>query len=143
MSRLILISHVKEGVVLAKKHNVDDEIVNIIEQHHGTTIIHAFYHRSLESGMHTDIEHFRYPGPKPTTKIAAMIMLADSCEAACRSIDDPTSARIKDMVEKIINNKFIDGQFSVCPITLKDLELIKNSIVSTILGIYHARIEYK
>jgi putative nucleotidyltransferase with HDIG domain len=91
MSRLILISHVKEGVVLAKKYNVDNEIINIIEQHHGTTIMHTFYHRSLESGLHTDVERFRYPGPKPATKIAAIIMLADSCEAACRSIDDPTS----------------------------------------------------
>ncbi|MDR1474582.1 MAG: HDIG domain-containing protein [Endomicrobium sp.] len=143
MSRLILISHVKEGVVLAKKYNVDNEIINIIEQHHGTTIMHAFYHRSLESGLHTEIENFRYPGPKPATKIAAIIMLADSCEAACRSIDEPTSARIKDMVEKIINNKFIDGQFCACPITLKDLELMKDSIISTIMSIYHARIEYK
>lgn len=143
MSRLILISHVKEGVVLAKKHNVDNEIINIIKQHHGTTVMHAFYHRALESGLHMDMEHFRYPGPKPSTKIGAVIMLADSCEAACRSIEEPTTARIKDMVEKIINNKFIDGQFSVCPITLKDLELMRDSIISTITGIYHARIEYK
>jgi putative nucleotidyltransferase with HDIG domain len=143
MSRLILISHVKEGVVLAKKHNVDNEIINIIKQHHGTTGMHAFYHRALESGLHMDMEHFRYPGPKPSTKIGAVIMLADSCEAACRSIEEPTTARIKDMVEKIINNKFIDGQFSVCPITLKDLELMRDSIISTITGIYHARIEYK
>ncbi|MDR2427738.1 MAG: HDIG domain-containing protein [Endomicrobium sp.] len=143
MSRLILISHVKEGVVLAKKHNVDNEIINIIKQHHGTTVMHAFYHRALESGLHMDMEHFRYPGPKPSTKIGAVIMLADSCEAACRSIEETTTARIKDMVEKIINNKFIDGQFSVCPITLKDLELMRDSIISTITGIYHARIEYK
>jgi putative nucleotidyltransferase with HDIG domain len=143
MSRLILISHVKEGVVLAKKHNVDNEIINIIKQHHGTTVMHAFYHRALESGLHMDIEHFRYPGPKPSTKIGTVIMLADSCEAACRSIEEPTAARIKAMVEKIINNKFIDGQFSVCPITLKDLELMRDSIISTITGIYHARIEYK
>ncbi|MDR2645143.1 MAG: HDIG domain-containing protein [Endomicrobium sp.] len=143
MSRLILISHVKEGVVLAKKHNVDNEIINIIKQHHGTTAMHVFYHRALESGLHMDMEHFRYPGPRPSTKIAAIIMLADSCEAACRSIEEPTTARIKGMVEKIINNKFIDDQFSVCPITLKDLELMRNSIISTITGIYHARIEYK
>ncbi|MDR1663059.1 MAG: HDIG domain-containing protein [Endomicrobium sp.] len=143
MSRLILISHVKEGVVFAKEYNVDNEIINIIKQHHGTTAMHAFYHRALESGLCIDMEHFRYPGPKPSTKIAAVIMLADSCEAACRSIEEHTTVRIKDMVEKIINNKFVDGQFSVCPITLKDLELMRDSIVSTIMGIYHARIEYK
>ncbi|MDR2436895.1 MAG: HDIG domain-containing protein [Endomicrobium sp.] len=143
MSKIILISHVKEGVILAKKYSIDDEIVNIIEQHHGTTVMHAFYHRALEKGVQVDMEQFRYPGPKPNTKIAAVIMLADSCEAACRSIEEPSAVRIKDMVEKIINNKFIDGQFSVCPITLKDLELIRDSIISTITGIYHARIEYK
>jgi putative nucleotidyltransferase with HDIG domain len=143
MSRLILISHVKEGVVLAKKHNVDNEIINIIKQHHGTTAMYAFYHRALESGLGMDIEHFRYPGPRPSTKIAAVIMLADSCEAACRSIEEPTTARIKGMVEKIINNKFIDGQFSMCSITLKDLELMRDSIISSITGIYHARIKYK
>jgi putative nucleotidyltransferase with HDIG domain len=143
MSRLILISHVKEGIVLAKKHNIDSEIINIIKQHHGTNVMHVFYHKALESGLYMNMEHFRYPGPKPSTKIAAVIMLADSCEAACRSIDEPTTAGIKGMVEKIINNKFIDGQFSVCPITLKDLELMRDSITSTITGIYHARIEYK
>jgi putative nucleotidyltransferase with HDIG domain len=143
MSKIILISHVKEGVILAKKHNIDNEIINIIEQHHGTTVMHAFYHRALEKGLQVDMEHFRYPGPRPNTKIAAIIMLADSCEAACRSIAEPTASRIKDMVEKIINNKFIDGQFSVCPITLKDLELMRDSIIATITGIYHARIEYK
>ncbi|MDR1122775.1 MAG: HDIG domain-containing protein [Endomicrobium sp.] len=143
MSRLILISHVKEGIVLAKKHNIDSEIVNIIKQHHGTSVMHAFYHKALESELYMNMECFRYPGPKPSTKIAAIIMLADSCEAACRSIEEPTMAGIKGMVEKIINNKFIDGQFSVCPVTLKDLELMRDSITSTIIGIYHARIEYK
>ncbi|MDR3253503.1 MAG: HDIG domain-containing protein [Endomicrobium sp.] len=143
LSSLILLSHVKDGVVLAKKYNVDDEIINIIEQHHGTTPMHSFYHRALEVSPDADIEIFRYPGPKPTTKIAAIVMMADACEAACRSIDEPNAARIKDIVEKIINNKFIDGQFSDCPVTLKDLETIRDSIISTIIGIYHARIEYK
>jgi putative nucleotidyltransferase with HDIG domain len=143
MSGLILVSHVKDGAAFARKYNIDNEIINIIEQHHGTTPMHAFYHRALEANPDANIENFRYPGPKPTTKIAAIVMMADSCEAACRSIDEPTAARIKDMVEKIINNKFIDGQFSQCPITLKDLAMIKDSIISTTLGIYHARIEYK
>jgi putative nucleotidyltransferase with HDIG domain len=143
MSNLILVSHVKDGVTLAKKYNVDDEIINIIGQHHGTTLIHTFYHRALEESPDIDIENFRYPGPKPTTKIAAILMMSDSSEAACRSIEELTAARIKDTVEKIINNKFIDGQFSDCPITLKDLEAIRDSIISTIIGIYHIRIEYK
>lgn len=143
MSKLILISHVKDGVFLARKYNIDNEIISIIQQHHGTTSMYSFYHRALEEDANVNIENFRYQGPKPQTKVAAIVMMADSCEAACRSIEEPTATRIKDMVEKIINNKFIDGQFSECPITLKDLESIKNSIISTVTGIYHARIEYK
>ncbi|MCA6084826.1 HD family phosphohydrolase [Candidatus Endomicrobiellum agilis] len=143
MSNLILVSHVKDGVTLAKQYNVDSEIINIIGQHHGTTSIHTFYHRALEESPNIDIENFRYPGPKPATKVAAIVMIADSSEAACRCIEEPTATRIKDTVEKIINNKFIDGQFSDCPITLKDLEAIRSSIISTIIGIYHIRIEYK
>ncbi|MDR0618015.1 MAG: HDIG domain-containing protein [Endomicrobium sp.] len=143
MSRLILVSHVKDGVSLAKRYNIDNEIINIIQQHHGTTSMYSFYHRALEEDANVNIEDFRYQGPKPQTKVAAIVMMADSCEAACRSIEEPTVVRIQDMVEKIINNKFIDGQFSECPITLKDLKSIRDSIISTIVGIYHARIEYK
>ncbi|MDR3256955.1 MAG: HDIG domain-containing protein [Endomicrobium sp.] len=143
MSKLILVSHVKDGIALAKECNLDNEIISIIEQHHGTTTMHAFYHKALQAGYDIDMENFRYPGTKPTTKIAAIIMLADSSEAACRSIEEPTAVRIKDTVEKVINNKFIDGQFSDCPLTLKDLEAIRDSIISTLVGIYHARIEYK
>ncbi|GMO67585.1 MAG: hypothetical protein Nk1A_5880 [Endomicrobiia bacterium] len=143
MSSLILISHVKDGITLSRKYNIDNEIVNIIEQHHGTTSIHAFYHRALEESPETDIENFRYPGSKPTTIVSAIVMIADSCEAACRSIEDPTALRIKDVVERIINNKFIDGQFSDCPINLRDLKVIRDSVISTLIGIYHARIEYK
>jgi putative nucleotidyltransferase with HDIG domain len=143
MSRLILVSHVKDGTSLARKSNIDREIINIIEQHHGTTSMYSFYHRALEEDTNVNIEDFRYQGPKPQSKVAAIVMMADSCEAACRSIEEPTAVRIKDMVEKIINNKFIDGQFSECSITLKDLELIRRSVISTIIGIYHARIEYK
>jgi len=143
ISSLILVSHVKDGVALSKKYNIDNEIVNIIEQHHGTTLIHAFYHRALEENPEAKVENFRYPGPKPTTKVSAIVMIADSSEAACRSIEEPTAVRIRDIVERIINNKFVDEQFSDCPITLKDLKAIRDSVISTLIGIYHARIEYK
>ncbi len=143
MSSLILISHVKDGVSLAKQYNLDNEIINNIEQHHGTAKIHFFYHKALEMNRDTSEENFRYAGPKPKTKVAAIIMIADSAEAACRTIDEPTSVRIQETVEKIINNKFTDGQFSDCPITLKDLQLIRDSITASLIGIYHARIEYK
>lgn len=143
MSSLILVSHVKDGVALAKKHNLDQSIIDNIEQHHGTTMIHFFYHKALESNKETNIDDFRYPGPKPQTKVAAILMIADSSEAACRALDDPTAVRIKETVEKIINNKFTDGQFSECPITLRDLRMIGDSVISSLIGINHARIEYK
>ncbi|MDR2425905.1 MAG: HDIG domain-containing protein [Endomicrobium sp.] len=143
MSSLILVSHIKDGVALAKKYNLDKSIIDSIEQHHGTTTIHFFYHKALELKKDTRMENFRYPGPKPRTKVAAIIMIADSSEAACRALDDPTAVRIKETVEKIINNKFTDAQFSECPITLKDLQAIGDSIISSLIGIHHARIEYK
>ncbi|MCL2390135.1 MAG: HDIG domain-containing protein [Endomicrobia bacterium] len=143
MSGLVLMSHVKDGVSLAKKYNLDKEIINNIEQHHGTTMMNYFYHKALEKNSETDGTAFRYQGPKPQTKVAAIIMIADSAEAACRALEEPTAVRVKETVEKIINNKFTDGQFSDCPITLKDLEDIRNSVTSTLVGIYHARIEYK
>lgn len=143
MSSLILVSHVKDGVALAKKHNLDKDIIDNIEQHHGTTMIHYFYLKALETNHEANIDDFRYPGPKPKTKVAAIIMIADSAEAACRAIEEPTGVRIRETVEKIINNKFTDGQFSDCPITLKDLQNIRDSVTTTLTGIYHARIEYK
>ena len=143
MSSLVVMSHVKEGVALARKNGVDKVITDCIEQHHGTSLIHYFYHRALESNAETDEASFRYPGPRPRTKEAAILMLADSVEAASRSIEEPTPARFQDMVEKIINNKFTDGQFSECPITLHDLNRLSESLVNTLSGIYHARVEYR
>jgi len=143
MSSLIVMSHVKEGSALARQYGVDKVIIDCIEQHHGTSLIHYFYHRALEKNSETDEASFRYPGPRPRTREAAILMLADSIEAASRSIEEPTPARFQDMVEKIVNNKFTDGQFGECPITLHDLNRLSESMVNTLSGIYHARIEYK
>lgn len=143
MSSLVVISHVKEGAALAKKHGVDKVIVDCIEQHHGTSLIHYFYHRALEQSKEITSESFRYPGPKPQSKVTAILMIADAVEAASRSVEEPTPGRLKDTVEKVINNKFIDGQFSECPITLHDLSSIAESMAATLGGIYHARIEYQ
>lgn len=143
MSSLILISHVKEGAALAKKFKIDRVIIDCIEQHHGNSLIHYFYHRALEQNAEIEADNFRYPGPKPQTKESALLMIADAVEAACRSIDDPSPGRLKDTVEKVINNKFTDGQFSECPITLHDLSNIAENMVATLSGIHHARIEYQ
>ena len=149
MSSLILISHVKDGVELAKSHKLGREIIDIIQQHHGSSLISFFYQKAKDrmvSKGHksTEIkeEDFRYPGPKPQTKEAGLVMLADMVEAASRSLVDPTPARIQGMVQKIINKAFSDGQLDECELTLKDLHEIAKSFNKTLSGIFHHRIEY-
>jgi putative nucleotidyltransferase with HDIG domain len=149
MSSLILISHVKDGVELAKKHKLGKEIIDIIEQHHGTSLISFFYEKAKEQaekkeGKSIQIkeENFRYPGPKPQTKEAGLVMLADAVEAASKTLINPTSARIQGMVQKIINKMFSDGQLDECELTLKDLHNIAKSFNKTLSGIFHHRIEY-
>jgi putative nucleotidyltransferase with HDIG domain len=149
MSSLILISHVKDAVELAREHKLGREIIDIIQQHHGTSLISYFYHKAQErqlskSGRVTEIkeEDFRYPGPKPQTKEAGLVMLADMVEAASRSLVDPTPARIQGMVQKIINKVFSDGQLDACELALKDLHEIAKSFNKTLSGIFHHRIEY-
>ena len=149
MSALILISHIKDGVEMARKHHLGKEIVDIIKQHHGTSLISFFYEKAKEQaarkgGKSTQVkeEDFRYPGPKPQTKEAGLVMLADVVEAASKTLVDPTSARIQGMVQKIINKVFSDGQLDECELTLKDLHEIAKSFNKTLSGIFHHRIEY-
>jgi len=143
MSGLVVISHVKEGVTLAKENNLDKPIIDLIEQHHGTSLMHSFYQKALQNVGEAKEDSFRYPGPKPKTKESAILMLADSCEAAVRSIENPSPGRIKDMVEKVINNKFTDGQLDEAPLSLSDLHKIAESMVNILTGIHHPRIEYE
>jgi putative nucleotidyltransferase with HDIG domain len=145
MSALIITSHVKDGVELAKKHKLNNTIMDFIAQHHGTGLIYYFYQRALEKAADENAleeEGFRYPGPKPQTKEAAIVLLADSVEAASRVLEDPTPARIKSLVQKIINNKFIDSQLDECELTLKDMHKIAESFVRILTGIFHSRVEY-
>ncbi|MGE5839291.1 MAG: HD family phosphohydrolase, partial [Deltaproteobacteria bacterium] len=149
MSSLVLIAHVKDAVELAREHKLGREIIDIIQQHHGTSLISYFYHKAQErqlskSGRVTEIkeEDFRYPGPKPQTKEAGLVMLGDMVEAASRSLVDPTPARIQGMVQKIINKVFSDGQLDACELTLKDLHEIAKGFNKTLSGIFHHRIEY-
>lgn len=144
MSSLIVVSHIKEGVAMARQHNLDQTIIDFISMHHGTSRIHYFYQRALEHAGEekVDEENYRYPGPRPQTKETAIVMLADACEAASRTLENPTPGRIGDLVAKIVNNKFIDRQFDQCSITLADLHRIAESLTHSLSGIYHARIEY-
>jgi hypothetical protein len=149
MSSLILLSHVKDGVELSTKYKLGKEITDIIRQHHGTNLISYFYEKAKEQAQKKDgkaiqvkEEDFRYPGPKPQTKEAGLIMLADVVEAASRTLVDSTASRIQGMVQKIINKVFSEGQLDECELTLKDLNEIAKSFNKTLSGIFHHRIEY-
>lgn len=146
MSSLILVSHVKDGVEIANEHKLGNKIIDIIKQHHGTRLINFFYQKAKEqqnAEMHeVDECDFRYLGPKPQTKEAGIVMLADAVEAASRALDDPTPARIKGLVQKIVNEIFIDGQLDECELTLKDLNAVAKSFTIALNAIYHHRIEY-
>lgn len=146
MSALILTSHVKDGVELAREHKLGPELIDIIQQHHGTSLIKFFYDRAksqTDADMpQPDKRDYRYLGPKPQTREAALIMLADAIEAASRTLQDPTPARIQGMVQKLVNNIFIDGQLDECDLTLKDLHLIARSFNRVLAGSFHHRVDY-
>lgn len=145
MSSLIIINHVKEGLEKAKRAKLNKALIDFIEQHHGTGLIYYFYQRALESVEDLDKlgeQGFRYPGPKPQTKETAIVHLADSVEAASRTLKNPTPANLEELVRRIINNKFIDGQLDECELTLKDLNIIASTFTKVLTGVYHTRIDY-
>ncbi|MBU3109371.1 HD family phosphohydrolase [Clostridium gasigenes] len=145
LSTLIIISHVKDGIELAKEYKVPKVIQDIIEQHHGTTLVKYFYYtmkNSAEKPEDIKEEDFRYPGPTPCSKEAGILMLADSVEAAVRSINEPTKGKIEEMVNNIIKDKLHSDQLVNCDLTLRDLEKIRKCFLKVLNGIYHKRIEY-
>lgn len=144
LSSLIITNHVKDGLELAKKHKLPGEVIAFINEHHGNTLVAYFYHKALngENGENIDEESFRYKGKKPQTKETAIVMLADSVEAAVRSLSAPNRDKIQKMIEKILKDKLEDGQLEECDLTLRELESIKQAFINVILGIFHERIEY-
>lgn len=144
MSSLILNAHVKDGVELAKKQKLGKKILDIIQQHHGTGLISFFYQKAkgnpgIESVNEKD---YRYLGPRPQTKEAGIVMLADAVEAASKTLSEPTPSRVKGLVKRIINTIFTDGQLDDCELTLKDLRYIEESFDRILTGIFHQRVEY-
>jgi len=144
LSTLILTSHVKDGVEMAREHKLPQGIIDIIEQHHGSGLVSFFYHKALESDRPETVteEEYRYEGPKPQTREAAIVMLADTVEAAVRSLNNRTPGRVEGLVRKIIKDKLNDGQLEESDLTFKDLNLIANSFVRILSGIFHSRVEY-
>ncbi len=146
MSTLVIVNHVKEGVERAKKLKLPKLIRDIIEQHHGNSLVKYFYEKAKTEYdpemQKIGEESYRYAGPKPKTKEAALILLADSVEAASRSLKSPTKTNIKRMVTEIINNYIQDGQLDDCDFSLKELRMTASSFLDTLYTIYHHRTEY-
>lgn len=144
LSHLIITSHVRDGVEMQEQHKLPKPIRDICEQHHGTTVLWYFYNKAVEvdKNSNVNVDDFRYPGPKPQTREAAIIMLCDSIEAAVRSMSRPTPNRIEAVIRKIIKDRLHDGQLDECDLTLKDLDKIADALMKALNGIYHARIEY-
>ncbi len=145
MSRLVIVSHVKDGVELGRKYHLPRRIIDLIEQHHGTTLVEYFYHRAnqgLDEEDQFDEGEFRYPGPKPQSKEAAVLMLADAVEGACRTLREPGPARIEHLVREITKKKFDDGQFDECDLTIQQLRTIQDSLIKSINAMYHGRVKY-
>ncbi|MEN9975453.1 MAG: hypothetical protein RLZZ282_1459 [Verrucomicrobiota bacterium] len=159
MSALIIIAHVKDGVDLAVKHNLNPRIIDVIQEHHADSLVLFFYRRAqdqkkLELGKvdrrlenpedlpTIDEKNFRYPGPRPRTRESGIIALADCVESASRSLKRPTSARIRSLVDDLIRARIHDGQFDDCPLTLQEFTLIKESFSATLRSMLHSRIDY-
>ena len=152
MSTLVIIAHVKDGAEIARKHRLPRPIIDLIEQHHGTTLVEYFYRRAeqqlLDSAENTDQDavldegDFRYPGPKPQSPEAAVMMLADTVESASRALRDPAPARIEGLVKEVAKKKMDDGQFDECQITIEQLNTIEESLIKSLNAMYHARVKY-
>lgn len=144
MSSLILIAHIKDGVEIARKNKLGQVIIDTIRQSHGTSLISYFYEKAkqLKGEDAVNIDNFRYPGPKPQTREAGLVMLADMVEAASRTLANPTPSKIQGLVQNLINKAFSDGQLDDCELTLKDLHKIAKSFYNILSGMYHHRIGY-
>jgi putative nucleotidyltransferase with HDIG domain len=145
MSSRIIARHVKDGVELAREYGLCEPVVDIIEQHHGTDLIRFFYEKALQSDKHDNgvrEEDFRYPGPKPQSREAAVVMVADCIESASRSLTNLTPARLRAVADKIISTRFADGQFDNCDLTLRDLHVIAESVLRLLTSAHHKRVEY-
>ncbi|HOM98663.1 MAG TPA: HDIG domain-containing protein [Acidobacteriota bacterium] len=146
MSSLILASHVKDGLAIAKELKLGPAVSDLIPQHHGTRVMTYFYQKAREAaaerGEALREDDFRYPGPKPQTKEAAILMLADQVEAAARTLQAPTPGQIRGLIDRVVQATIQDGQLSECDITMRELKLVARAFERVLTGIHHHRIEY-
>lgn len=141
-SAKIIISHTIDGAELLAQYKMPQEIIDLALQHHGTSLLKFFFHKAKESGGEVNESAFRYPGPRPKTREAAIISIADSVEAAVRSMKEPTPEKIQKLVDAIVSDKLADHQFDDCELSIKELKIVQRVICETLNGIFHSRIEY-
>lgn len=141
-SAKVIIDHVLNGIEIAKKHNLPDRVIDFIRTHHGTSLVYYFYMKEKAANENVDIKDFTYPGPTPFSKETAILMMCDSVEAASKSLKEPTSTKINDFVENIINKQMESGQFLNADITFKEIQSLKKVLKFKLANIYHLRIEY-
>jgi hypothetical protein len=159
MSALIIIAHVKDGVDLAVKHKLNPRIIDVIQEHHGDSLVAYFHHKAREQkklelekvdrGLENpedlpsiDEKNFRYPGPRPSTRESGIIALADAVESASRTLRKPTAARVRGLVDDLVRQRIHDGQLDECPLTLKELAIVKESFANTLRSMLHSRVDY-
>ncbi len=149
MSALVIIGHVKDGVELARQHNIPEPLIDFIEQHHGTTLVEYFFHAATKQAESKPDHRFevqestyRYPGPKPQSREAAVLMVADAVEGASRTLVEPTPKRLETLVHEIAMKRLLDGQFDECSLTLGELAIVEDSLTMSLIGIHHGRIKY-
>jgi membrane-associated HD superfamily phosphohydrolase len=152
MSTLIITSHVRDGVALGGTHGLPRAILDIMREHHGTSLVEFFYRAAVdrmseqagggEPAAAVDEQPFRYAGPKPQTREAAIVLLADTVEAASRSLTEPTSPRLSKLVHDLAMKKLLDGQFDESELTLRDLRTMSDVFVKVLMSMFHARVKY-
>jgi putative nucleotidyltransferase with HDIG domain len=144
MSSLVIAAHTKNGVEIAEENRLPGEIVDVIREHHGTTLISFFYQEALKLDDHDILNEsdFRYPGPKPHSKVSAIVMLADAVESASRSLEEVNSTSIRSLVERVVRNRLDDGQLDECDLTLKEISIVAESLIRGLTSILHARPTY-
>lgn len=142
MSTIVIKAHVSEGVKIAEEHNLPKVIIEFIKTHHGTSLIKYFHRKAADEEQGVQDEDFRYDGPIPYTKEQGILMLADTVEAACRSMKEPTYKKLENQINRVVDDHIHDGQLSNCPLTFRQIQIIKDTFLSILKGVYHTRVEY-
>ena len=145
LSALIITSHVRDGVELAREYKLPEPVIDFIRQHHGTTMAGYFFRKAESMGLGPNLhpEDFHYPGPVPQSREVAAVMLADACEAVVRSVKDPTPARVDAAVRKVIQDRLLEGQLDQCDLTLRDLNVMAETFTRMLTGMFHMRVDYQ